>query len=428
MGNYTEFFIERAENMSPEDDDYEQRLLDIASNFRGFDEACTDFIINHGYEGDVADVSAKAKFLRKKYKENGVRMPHDFREWFEPGRFPERKTVLLVGFAFNLTVEEMNDFLRCVQFDRGLDCHTIRETVYYFCLQKGLGYTQAEEIISKIPKPKKDNVPKEGDILYTNKIVEQVDRFDNSDELIAYVTENLHNFSYNNAAAINNIRTIWKTISKEGGLAEKEGSLLERSAQLFYDLKTTGYKNKRQDEYEAERVKQIKQLRLEEHVHVADDRSVWNIFSQIIGIDVSTQRRFSRQNDRSIKSVLTENALLPLKASYCFPSQSNITKLIRGESKDNEMIRKMLIFLKFYAYWAEVETEENDLDFIATFSDSERCMDEINNYLLSSGYPQLYACNPYDWIFMHSLNDMHPLATFRYYMGEIFTVKSGEDE
>ena len=66
--------------------------------------------------------------------------------------------------------------------------------------------------------------------------------------------------------------------------------------------------------------------------------------------------------------------------------------------------------------------------YSAKVSDAERCLDTINARLLDAGYPELYAGNPYDWLFKWSLNDEHPLEAFRTYMGEVFAVKEEDTE
>ena len=132
MNQYTELLNIKAETLSPDDDGYEESLLEISSLFRGFDEALTTFIENHGYTGDLTDVPAKAQFLRERFKAADMKLPRDFKEWFVPNKKVSRKTAFQICFAFGLGVEETNDFFRCVQFERGFDCHTISEAVYYF--------------------------------------------------------------------------------------------------------------------------------------------------------------------------------------------------------------------------------------------------------------------------------------------------------
>ena len=48
MSEYSEMLIVKAETLDPDDDDYEESLLKTAALFRGFDEALTAFISEHG--------------------------------------------------------------------------------------------------------------------------------------------------------------------------------------------------------------------------------------------------------------------------------------------------------------------------------------------------------------------------------------------
>ena len=48
MGQYTLSQIKAAETLSFDDDDFEEKLREIAKQFRGFDEALTEFITEHG--------------------------------------------------------------------------------------------------------------------------------------------------------------------------------------------------------------------------------------------------------------------------------------------------------------------------------------------------------------------------------------------
>lgn len=68
MAQYTELLDKKAEELLLDDDDYEERLLEVATLFRGFDEAFTSFIKEHGYTGDLSDTPAKVEFLRDKFK------------------------------------------------------------------------------------------------------------------------------------------------------------------------------------------------------------------------------------------------------------------------------------------------------------------------------------------------------------------------
>ena len=425
MSQYTELLNIQAETLSPDDDGYEESLLEVSTMFRGFDEALTDFIEKHGYTGDLADVPAKAQFLREKFREAKVKLPRDFKEWFIPNKKFARKTAFQICFAFGLGVDETNDFFRCVQFERGFDCHTINEAVYYFCMRNGLSYSEAQEIIERIPVPKKVKAIPNREVLYTGTIIEYINSIDDKEKLIQYIKDNINDFQYNNATAIKYIQELWNDISKTNGLATKEGSIIDGTYNRFEDRHKKGVTDTRSAEVIDVEVRQQEQeVKPYDYVIAGSDASTWIIFSQIIGLANYQEREYATKHDRSLSSVLSENKLMPLKADYCFPSRQNIDKLIRGDLVgDDEIIRKMLIFLVFYTYWAKLIISKNDAFHSVERSDSERCLDTINGRLLDAGYPELYAGNPYDWLFMWALNGEHPLDDFRTYMGEVFAVK-----
>lgn len=59
MLNYTQLLENRAETLFIEDEKYEERLIEIAEMFRGFDEAMTAFIREQGYIEDTADIDLR---------------------------------------------------------------------------------------------------------------------------------------------------------------------------------------------------------------------------------------------------------------------------------------------------------------------------------------------------------------------------------
>ena len=86
MTQYIELLNIEAETLSMDDDGYEEKLVEVTALFRGFDEALTSFMDEYGYKGDLADVHAKAQFLREKFKTANVTQPRDFKEWFMPNK------------------------------------------------------------------------------------------------------------------------------------------------------------------------------------------------------------------------------------------------------------------------------------------------------------------------------------------------------
>ena len=169
MNQYTEWLNYEADTLSPDDDEYEKKLLQVAELFRGFDEALTAFMKERGYMGDRADTAAKTRFLTERFRAADIKPPRNIEKWFVPIKTLNRKTIFQLCFAFGLNVNETNDFFRRVRLERSFDCHTISETIYYFCMSNNLSYSEAQEIIDRIHVPETVKSIPDSDVLYTDK-------------------------------------------------------------------------------------------------------------------------------------------------------------------------------------------------------------------------------------------------------------------
>lgn len=424
MNPYTTLLSAQIEALSPDDDDYEEKLLDVASQFQGFGQALTSFLQGHGYAGDPTDVEEKARFLRDRFRGAGVALPRDFRKWFLPDAQIKRNTAYQICFAFGLDVLATEDFFRRVFLGRGFDCHTNQEAVYYFCIKNGLSYAKAQDILERVPDAGRGKALPSQDVLYTGTILQSLNGMRGPEELIAYLTAHANDFRYNNATAIRYIQELWTRISAPGGLAAKEGRLIARFNQ-FEDRHKKGDSDTRSQEVIAKEVRhQETEVWLDDFATVEDGASTWAVLSQMLGMSNQMAGEYPKKYGRSLNEILSRSALLPLRASYCFPNQHNIDLIMRGELGDNEMMRKLLILLAFYAYWAKLIIKKDDAYYFAAQLDADRCLETINSRLLDAGYPELYAGNPYDWLFLWALHCEHPLEAFRSYMGEVFAIHS----
>ena len=383
MSKYTEYFNKQIELLNPTEDSYEEILVEIASHFRDFGSALTSFIQNHGYIGDSCDIVEKARFLQEKYKESQIEdTPRDFKKWFQTGIKLDRKTIFPLIFALKLNIEDSADFFRRVQFERSFDCHTVAEAIYYFCIKNNYTYADAKNAINQIPKVKKIKAIPNREILYTNTIIEYLDEIRDLTDVIKYISENEKDFEYNNATAIEFIKDRWIQISGENGLAVKEGAIIDRMMNpLHPNMKKLPEKDTRSSEVVYQDVKREKALKVDDFITANSSASTWTIYAQIMGLDEYTENKYSDPKLRSLTPILKNNVLLPLRASDSFPSRQMIDGILRGTQGDYESYRKMLIFLVFYTYWAKRIVESNNAFYIASSSDSERCLDLINKYL-----------------------------------------------
>ncbi|MGN1114707.1 MAG: hypothetical protein ACI4RC_06255 [Oscillospiraceae bacterium] len=389
MGSYTEFFENNEYDISPEDDNYTEELINVAKSFRSFDQSLDDFINKNGFTGDINNVNEKTAFIKSKFERAKVLpIPRNLKKWFTEHKSIERKTAFQFCFAFNLNIEESESFFRKICLQRGFDCHSIEEAIYYYAINNHLSYTEAQKLIEKAPLDKKGKIDFNENLLYTSSIIEEIKRFTNDEQLLNYFNTNLEQFGYNNATAYKYINSLWNRIASPKGLANRE------KAQIISDDK---------------------------NFSVDKQRSVWDIYLQILGLD--KRDIFALNTDRSLKPILKDNKLLHPLAEHCFPDRQGIEMILRGNHKSYELVRKTMILIVFYKFWISYALNNNDFTYHSKGGLADRCIDEINKYLIDSGYPALYIGNPYDWLFMYSSQDEYPLETFRNFINELYIIQ-----
>ena len=395
MQPYTEQLEDQTFAISPEDEDYEEQLRETAKLFRPFSEALDSFLKKRGFPGDLSDTPAKLEFLRGHFQRAGIPTPRSIRAWFEKNQRFLRETAFQICFAFGLSVEETQSFFREVCLERGIDCHSVSEAIYWFCLSHGLSYSEAQEMIGQLPRLSAVRLRTDDpETLFTGTIMEQLSGIETKEELVSYLSANLQRFRYNNATATSFIQNLWAEIIGPEGLAFREAQRTVGSGA---------------DE--------------DRPITVAGEGdSDWTVYAQILGLDRHQWRSLGA--DRSIRSVLKDNSLLHPLAEASFPDRDGINKILNGVHVSHERVRKILILLVFYVWWARRLTETQNPLGQARPGDADRCLMALNRYLMDAGYPELYPGNPYDWIFLWALRDDCPLDAFRSYIRELFAVHS----
>ena len=96
-----------------------------------------------------------------------------------------------------------------------------------------------------------------------------------------------------------------------------------------------------------------------------------------------------------------------------------MTKILQGEHLSYERVRKWLILLIFYTWWAQRAL--NTGGYEAGQKDGQRFLSFMDQALVEAGYPEMYVGNPYDWIFFYAAKCEEPLYVFRYIWNELLT-------
>ncbi len=101
MPNYTAVLQKPLDNISWEDDNFIEELLEVVQLFRPFSVAMDEFLAERGYTGDITDVDGKVAFIRDAFSKANMDTPREVREWFA-GQPVKRDTVFQICFAFGL--------------------------------------------------------------------------------------------------------------------------------------------------------------------------------------------------------------------------------------------------------------------------------------------------------------------------------------
>ena len=413
MATYTTILEDPLESISLDDDDFLEKLRDAGRLFRPFSVALGEFLREHGYvavaAGDKAggkteaeaeteaEIEAKVRFIRSAFTQAGMEPPREIREWFRKGQPIRRETVFQLCFAFHLDGWETDEFFgRYYTRERSFNCHQVQEAIYYFCLNHGLSFREAMEIQDRVPLVGKEM--EGGEVVYTGSILEELNQLETKEDLITYLTDNIWKFSSSNVTACEFIRALWEKAAGENGLLRKE-------REYFSSL---------QDD-----------LALGKEKSLPSGKAAlrqWDAYLAIFQMDKKVVERL--HTDRSIKPILE---VLHADAQDSFPDRQGLDKIMRRKAVSYERVRKWLVLLTFYSFWARLAVERKS--YLAGELDAKRCVAHMNKYLVDAGYPELYLGNPYDWLFFYCMKQEEPLYTFRSIFQELLYSKlEGEED
>lgn len=359
MARYTDRLERMQYEITPEDDNYLEELMQVAQSFRLFGEALAAFMVELGFIREESPKTAET-YIKSRFENAGMPIPRSLSRWFSESVRPDRKVAFQICFALGLGFPAAQDFFRRVLLQRGVDCHDKTEAVYYFSLQNGSSYQEALDILHGLPVI---DVKGKLETVFTTDIIGELDGLKTREELAGFLTGNAGWFLENNKTAGRFISRLWEEV-------------------------TTG-----------------------------ETCSVWETYLRILGLQKNEIK--SVAVDRSLKSILKNDRLLHPLAQESFPDRQGLQLILRGGHVSYERVRKLMILLAFYSFWANKP--------MANGGDADFCLAEINRFLVDSSYPPLYAGNPYDWLFLFAMQDDYPLETFQNFMRELYAQKVEHD-
>ena len=193
MLNYTTVLQRPLEDISWEDDNFIEELLEVVQLFRPFSVAITEFITEQGYSGEAENIETKVAFIRAAFAKANMDAPREVREWFTLQQPVKRDTAFQICFAFGLDGAETDDFFRRIYArERSFNCHQVQEAIYYFCLNNDLTWADAMDIQSRAPLAGKEKTGE--NVVYTGSIIAELNGLETKDEMITWLNENIDEF------------------------------------------------------------------------------------------------------------------------------------------------------------------------------------------------------------------------------------------
>lgn len=339
-----------------------------------------------GFKGEESDADGLAKFVFECGNERNATLSslNTLKNWLKKappsGSQQGREKVYALCFALGLDASKTEEFFLKAYLERPFNYKNINEAVYFFCLKNKLPYSKAKEMIQKIEaKPDVENKDAEQ---VTEQVGLAISKMNSEDELIKYLVENRSAFEKQNQTAKAKIKELYeecKELAKEH--AEKYPG----------------------------------QLHIEGEIQNID-----NLLEAITGYNA----RATYNGEKVYKTSISKSKL-PAAVRKNFPQREQFKQIEKDEASF-DVIRKFLIMLKFYHFFANALIEKaEELEKNSFFREF---VDETNEMLAKCGYVQLYLRNPYDAVFAYcAYGAANPLDEFKNVIYE-FYLSDNEDE
>ena len=425
--NYTQFNENSLHHFSNNDNLYDAiDFLKKPESFRNFDSGLIELMHRKGYLKELNCYELADILYAKLQAINSSITRTTVDSWFQGTHRPKieagyRKQIYEICFAMKLNYTETMWFFQHVYYDRAFNCHTIDEAIYCYAFLNKLSYAEANELIVKVNQSAPScNSTNNAFQNYTLFAKNQIENMKSTDELIAFLSDNKSNFDFWNHSAYKEITNrISQLIPTEQG--KKEINNIKRTAMRKNTISGVIPKISAQKEWGL-----LMQEFFSKITCVED-------LENISGFNIQSNAFILRGilSPHSLETVKVDKVNIPYVVKNNFPTRKTMSETLSldkvSQSKSYDCIRKLIILLNFYIFWVGVDLEPEKYSKKG-FSASDLYhifLDELNSRLYVCGYEDMYAGNPYDWLFMCASLSTAPLQYFRDCIGEIL---SDEDE
>lgn len=419
--NFTQF-----NNNSIYEHSLEEDAIDYLKNpdkFRAFDKGLIEILQKKDLANSNLSKTEISKSLYNKMRQIGSDITFDtVSSWVNGSRRPKidsgsRKRIYELCFAIDLSLEETVWFFNHTYYDRAFNCHVLQEAVFYFSFKNGLKYQDALEIIDRIDKTQLEISEQNAPSNFTHFIQKSIDSINDSDELVHFLVHNINNSSntfWNKSAYTELKHLIEQLLPNDEG--KKEIERIKRTVKRKNSIditKPNGNRNEWLNSHEEfglvmqEFFYELNDIDSFELIEGKNIKSNTFLLDRIFDMNLENLYKDSSSTKPKIK--------LPYIVINNFPSKKIMSDLLSEEkiikSNSYDSIRKLIILLFFYYFWCRIKIRNIQSSFETPHSDIFE--DEINYILYNCGYENIFAGNPYDWLFLCSSQAKDPIHFFR---------------
>lgn len=431
--NYTKFNTNSISEFINNDEDGSDEAISFLKNknsFRPFDLGLKELFKMKNIDVDSSDNEKMADFLYSKLKDIKANIEKDtVISWFSGKQRPKveagsRIKMYEICFALNLNASETTCFFQRVYYDRAFNCHTIDEAVFYFAFSNGLTYMESLDIINRISEADAP-VAVNYESNYTLFVRNQINSMKTIDELTTFLISNKENFKSWNKSASNMLKNLAAEITIPASAKEKTDKL-KRNIRRFLSEpsdKISQSKNSFSGKIYLEDYNDCG-LIVREIIYDSIHNN-YNTQSQCEYIKDAMNNRNFMKNASILRYLVTtsigagKDSTIPYIVRNNFPSKKTMSDLLSEDkistTKSYDSIRKLIVLLDFYRFWVNVKlnSENNLYKDLDKDKLTEIYIEEANSCLYECGYEDLYAGNPYDWIFLCAAHANDPLEFFK---------------
>lgn len=409
------------------------KFLKNPNSFRTFDKGLIELLKRKGYSKNLNDIYEMSDYLISKLKKINSSIEREtVISWFKGEHSPKieagsRPKIYQICFALELSYKETVWFFQHVYYDRAFNCHTINEAVFYYAFLNGLNYSQALQIINSIEKD--SSIPHNNNIIeanYTQFVQNRISECESIDELKEFLISNKESFKAWNMSALKTLNHLINLL-----IGSPESKIKIDNLKRTLTRKINSNKNIQKQLSIDLNIYENCGLIMKEILYDSQSQNTYDSAAEFIMDTINKKNirknTFILERILSTSSGMKKNTKIPYIVRNNFPSKKTMSDILSEKkisiSKSYDAIRKMIILLDFYCFWVNIKlnigyTDLTKEELIKTY------IEEANDCLYKCGYEELYAGNPYDWIFLCSAYSDNPLEYFRSYIGELL----GDDD